>query len=77
MAQAWEEPWAEINYKAGEIETPDESHVLAHVNQRATGAHSGVPVELTVVYMIELRNGCAVRLHIYPDRDAALAAVER
>jgi ketosteroid isomerase-like protein len=74
MAAAWEEPWAQISYEAGELETPDDDHVLAHVNQRATGAQSGVPVELDVVYMIELRERRAVRLHIYPNRERALAA---
>jgi ketosteroid isomerase-like protein len=77
MAASWEEPWAQISYETGELETPDDEHVLAHIIQRATGAQSGVPVELEVVYMIELRGGRAVRLHIYPDRDAALAAVSR
>jgi ketosteroid isomerase-like protein len=77
MAASWEEPWSEINYETGEIETPDDNHVLAHIHQNATGAGSGVPVELDVVYMVELRDGRAVRMHIYPDRDAALAAVAR
>ena len=75
MSQAWEEPWAKITYETGEIETPDDDHVLAHIHQRAIGAQSGVPVELHVVYMIELRGGRAVRLHIYPDRQAAMAAI--
>jgi ketosteroid isomerase-like protein len=77
MSAAWEEPWAEISYEVSEIETPDNDHVLAHVHQRATGAQSGVPVELEVVYLVEVRDGRAVRLHIYPDRDVALAAVSR
>ena len=75
MATAWEEPWSEIDYETGEIETPDDDHVLAHIHQRATGAGSGVPVELNVIYMVELRDGRAVRVHIYADREAALAAV--
>jgi ketosteroid isomerase-like protein len=75
MATAWEEPWEHIDYEVEVIETPDDDHVLAHLHQRATGRQSGVPVELTVVYMIELRDGRAVRLHIYSDRDAARAAI--
>ena len=75
MAAAWEEPWREIRYETGEVETPDDDHVLAHIRQRAIGAHSGVPVALDVVYMVELRDGRAVRLHIYPDREQALAAI--
>jgi ketosteroid isomerase-like protein len=74
MSAAWEEPWSEISYEARDVETPDDDHVLVHIHQTATGARSGVPVELDVVYMIEMRDRRAVRLHIYPDRDAALAA---
>ena len=75
MAAGWEEPWSEISYETGEIETPNDDHVLAHIHQSATGAGSGVPVELDVVYMVELRDGLAIRMHIYPDRKSALAAV--
>ena len=75
MSAAWEEPWAEITYETGELETPDDDHVLAPVHQRATGAQSGVPVELDVVYMIEIRDRRAVRMHVYPDRATALAAI--
>jgi ketosteroid isomerase-like protein len=74
MSAAWEEPWREISYETGEIETPDDDHVLVQIRQRAIGAQSGVPVELSVVYMVQLRDGRAVRLHIYPDRESALAA---
>jgi ketosteroid isomerase-like protein len=74
MSAAWEEPWSEISYEARDVETPDEDHVLVHIHQTATGAQSGVPVELDVVYMVEVRDERAVRLHIYPDRERALAA---
>jgi ketosteroid isomerase-like protein len=77
MVSAWEEPWERITYEPTDFETPDDDHVLVHLHQEATGVHSGVPVELDVVYMMELREERGVRLHIYPDRDAALAAVTR
>ncbi len=54
---------------------PDEHHVIAEVHQEAVGAGSGVPVEMTLYYLFEIRNGRAVRLHMYPDREAALCAV--
>jgi ketosteroid isomerase-like protein len=74
MSAAWEEPWSEISYEATDVETPDDDHVLVHIHQTATGAQSGVPVELDVVYMVEVRDERAVRLHIYPDRETALTA---
>jgi ketosteroid isomerase-like protein len=75
MMSAWEEPWEGIAYEPTGFEAPAEDHVLVHLHQEATGAHSGVPVELDVVYMIEVRDERATRLHIYPDREAALAAI--
>jgi ketosteroid isomerase-like protein len=77
MVAAWEEAWGRISYEAGAFETPDDDHVLAEVRQRAIGAQSGVPVELSVIFMVEFRDARAVRLHIYPDRESALAATAR
>ena len=74
MVTAWEEPWEGISYEPTDFETPNDDHVLVHLHQQATGVHSGVPVELDVVYMMELREERGVRLHIYPDRETALAA---
>jgi ketosteroid isomerase-like protein len=75
MAGGWEDVWKEISYEPTEIEALDDDHVLVHVHQRAIGAHSGVPVELSVVYMVEFRDERAVRLHIYPDRESAAGAI--
>lgn len=54
---------------------PDEHHVIVEVHQAAVGAVSGVPVEMTLFYLFEIRDGRGVRLHLYPDHEAALAAV--
>jgi ketosteroid isomerase-like protein len=75
MAAAWEEAWGESVYELIALETPDDDHVVAEVHQRATGAQSGVPVELTVFYLLEVADERAVRLHIYADRGSALAAI--
>jgi ketosteroid isomerase-like protein len=77
MAAAWGEAWEQNVYELVEIETPDDDHVIAHIHQRATGALSGVPVELSVFYMLEFAEDRAVRFHIYPDRDSAVAAIAR
>jgi hypothetical protein len=47
------------------------------MRQTAVGSVSGVPVEMTNYYLLELRDGRAVRFHIYGDRDTALAAIRK
>jgi ketosteroid isomerase-like protein len=75
MAAAWAEAWGQNVYEIVEVETPDDDHVIAQIHQAAVGAQSGVPVELTVFYMLEFADERVVRFHIYPDREAALAAI--
>jgi ketosteroid isomerase-like protein len=54
---------------------PDDNQLIAEMRQIAVGSGSGVPVEMTNVYLLEIRDGRAVRFHIYADREAAMAAV--
>jgi ketosteroid isomerase-like protein len=75
MAAAWAEAWGQTVYEIVEVETPDDKHVIAEIHQDAVGAQSGVPVGLTVFYMLEFADERVVRLHIYPDRETALAAL--
>ncbi|MGH2953487.1 MAG: nuclear transport factor 2 family protein [Solirubrobacterales bacterium] len=76
MATTWAEAWGQNLYDIVEVETPDEDHVIARIHQQAIGAQSGVPVELTVFYMLEFADELVVRFHVYPDREAALAAIQ-
>ena len=75
MVTAWGEAWAEIELRIVGLETPDDGHAVAEVHQRAVGAASGVPVEMTVFFMFEIRGERLLRLHLYADRDAAARAV--
>jgi SnoaL-like domain len=75
MAAGWEEAFGEITYALGEIELPDERHALIAVHQSATGAGSGVPVELHVYFLIEFEGEQAVRFEIHANRDSAVAAL--
>jgi ketosteroid isomerase-like protein len=75
MVGAWAEAWGQTTYEIVEVETPDDDHVIAQIRQRATGAQSGVPVALTVFYMLEFADERAIRFHIYPDRESALGAI--
>jgi ketosteroid isomerase-like protein len=75
MLESWGEAWEEIEMTILGVETPDDRHLVAEVHQRAVGAGSGVPVEMRMFNLYEIRGGRALRFHIYPDRDAALAAI--
>jgi ketosteroid isomerase-like protein len=75
MASAWFEAWEDLHYEVVELEAPDDRHVLATLRQIGTGRGSGVPVEMDVFFLFEAEDGRARRLHIYPDRESAEAAI--
>ena len=75
MMAIWGEAWGTMEMTVLAVETPDDRHAIAEVHQRAVGAVSGVPVEMRLFYCYEIRDGRAVRFHVYPDRDTALAAI--
>jgi ketosteroid isomerase-like protein len=75
MITGWNEAWGDNDTRVIAVDAPDENHVIAEVHQTATGSLSGVPVEMTVFYVCEVRDGKAVRFHIYADRESALEAV--
>ncbi len=70
----WLEAWEEFVIEVIEIEAVGDDHVVSVVHQRGRG-RGGIEVEQDVAFMWEVRDGRAVRLHLYPDRAAALAAV--
>ena len=75
MVGAWNEAWGSIEVELVDVSEPDERHVLTEVRQRATGAGSGVPVEMSLFWLFEFHGDLVTRFHMYPDRDSALAAV--
>jgi ketosteroid isomerase-like protein len=70
----WYDAWESFEVEAEEIEPVGQRHVLTRMLQRGIGKGSGVEVELRVYYMFELREGVAVRYHLYPDHEQALNA---
>ncbi len=75
MMSGWREAFAEDRSELRDVEIVGGSHLIAEVHQIAVGAASGIEVEMTNYYLLELRDGRAVRFHIYGDRDTAMAAV--
>jgi ketosteroid isomerase-like protein len=77
MVTGWNEAWGEVDTELVSFDTPDEHHVIAEIHQTATGSASGVPVAMTVFYLVEIRGDKAVRFHIYADRESALEAIRK
>ena len=75
MTADWEDAFGQITYDIREIELVDDRNALIAVHQSATGAGSGVPVELDVYFLIEIVGEQGIRLQIHASRDSALAAV--
>jgi uncharacterized protein len=73
----WLEAWDRFVIEVLEIEPVGDDHVVSLVHQRGRGRGSGIEVTQDVAFMWEVRDGRAVRFHLYPDRDAALAGVRR
>jgi ketosteroid isomerase-like protein len=71
----WLDAWEEFQVELIEVEAVDDENVLVHSRQRGRGKGSGVEVEQLGVYLFTVRDGRAVRLHLYGDRESALAAI--
>jgi ketosteroid isomerase-like protein len=74
MVTAWQEAFAETRSELLDVDMVDDHNLVAAMRQTAVGAGSGVPVEMTNYYLLEVRAGRAVRFHIYGDRESAVAA---
>jgi ketosteroid isomerase-like protein len=72
----WLEAWETFEVEAEEFEPAGEQHVVMRVIQRGVGKGSGIEVEMPIYYMVEVGDGMATRVHLCPDREAALAAAE-
>lgn len=74
MVTSWGEAFSEQRNEVVSVEFPDDHHIVAEIRNEAVGAGSGVPVEMSIFYMLEVRDGVARRFHIYANRESALAA---
>ena len=69
------ERWAEWRSEAEEIIEAGPDTVLATIRFRATGKHSGAPIEARLGVVFVLSDGKLLRGHTYQSRDEALEAV--
>lgn len=74
--QEWNEAWSEITIDVRKVEEIEGRFLMVEAHQSAVGSGSGVPVEMDIIQLIEVRDGKIVRFNLYSDRalaDAALA----
>ena len=72
---SWLEAWDDYELEVRSIDTPDDHHVLVEALQTAKGRASGVPVDLTTYFMLEVHDGKSTRHEIHASREAAVAAI--
>jgi ketosteroid isomerase-like protein len=70
------EAWDEFRNEILSAESIDGEHVIVDVRQRGTGRGSGVAVDREVSMLFEIRDGRAVRFHLYSTHERALLAAQ-
>jgi ketosteroid isomerase-like protein len=73
----WLEAWDDFDLELDDIEAVGRTHVVSRAHQTARGRGSGIPVEMWISYLWDVRDGHAVALHLYPSRDEAIEVAER
>jgi ketosteroid isomerase-like protein len=67
----WNDAWESFEQEVLDLEPVGERHVVAGVHQTARGAGSGVVVEQDAAYLWDVREGRAVYLGLYMEREQA------
>lgn len=75
--QEWLEAWSDFEIEIREVDEIDARFLVVEVIQRGTGSGSGIPVEMEIVQLVEVRDGEIARLHLYTERAEAVATIER
>jgi ketosteroid isomerase-like protein len=73
----WTEAWERFRIEPRSVEAIGGRYVVADTHQVARGAGSGIEVEMDVFWIFEVGDGHVLRMHLYPSRDRADAAIER
>ncbi len=76
MIGAWGEAWETVKAEVLGAEELNNDHLLVEIDQRAVGAGSGVPVQMTIYWLFRFVDGKVTRFHLYGDRAAAIDAAQ-
>jgi ketosteroid isomerase-like protein len=73
----WLDAWEGFTIESAELEPVGERHVVGAVHQSARGKGSGIPVEMSIAYLWEVRDGKAAIQHLYATPEEAVAVAKR
>ena len=73
----WFDAWSEISFVPHEPIEVTGTLVVAPMTQKATGAGSGIEVEMEIAWMFEITEGRLTRMHLYRTTERAVSAAER
>jgi ketosteroid isomerase-like protein len=75
MLAGWAEAWETVEAEVAGVEDLENSHLLVEIDQRAVGAVSGVPVQMTIYWLFQFVDAKITRFHMYGDREPAIDAI--
>jgi ketosteroid isomerase-like protein len=73
----WDEAWANLELDVRDLTPVGERHVIAVIRQRATGLGSGIPVEMEIAFLTDVRDAKIAALHLYATVEEAREVAER
>jgi ketosteroid isomerase-like protein len=73
----WLEAWDDFSIEIAGIQPVGERHVVALIRQTGKGRGSGIPVDMRIAYMWEVRGRQAAAFHLYPTEKQAVSVAEQ
>ena len=69
--QDWDEAWSDFTMEVRSIEPVGERHVIVEMDSKGTGSASGIEVDNTLGWVMEVRDEKLKYISLLPDLDAA------
>jgi ketosteroid isomerase-like protein len=73
----WLDAWEDFTIEIVEAVAAGARHVVADIRQYGRGKGSGIPVEMEVAYLWDVRGNRFAALHLYASREEAFEVAER
>ena len=73
MLDQWLDPWSAFQAEPLDYVEVGPESVVVNVHQRGTGRESGIEVDMTLAYLMRVRDGLLVGWRLCADADEALA----
>jgi uncharacterized protein len=73
----WLDAWDDFAVEIAEMDPVGERHVVATMRQSGIGKGSGIPVEMEIAYLWEVRDGRLAAMQLYASREEAVRVADR